>query len=897
MYELSIGGKRSDSAAIVYDELTDLNISENPTSVGTWDASIPYTKGLDEELMTPIYVYYEGDVIFKGILESVESSFDSSSTKLSGRGILVELEYQADTAPYSNTTVFDALRDYWENYTSFDASVLPPNRDLFDAEDGSNADLKRRFSFDGGADDPVTHSHYNITNSQVYTEPVNFTEDVSTSASTIATDGSDTSDSAYSKETAVRFDGSGGTYLDYDMDTNARYHNDNYAWNVRLQSSSVSDATLDFYIEGTHVRTWSISSTSLSHQWVDILNDTRLSTVNSAPSQLDEASVVRIEVSGLGSGEWIDIDAETITDETYGTYTLPGSTNVDGVYTGPEWYPDDVRVDGEQDSGTDIVPSSATDRFGAVITTEEKLPEFTVELKNKDTGEVVSQTHTHVGVSNEHYFDFQFSDGTGQDFSIRLIFDGEYPDTQTQSGETIGHHVSVVEIFAPDESKFSTIDDAEFNGTKFDILKSIHERGTYRFALTDYENDVVESFPQNTIEEEPFWRIKQEQRKLDYSEYANKVTVQGKTKSDGTYNEATVSDQDEIDVLDRTVHKYEKNPEIVTQSEVDSRADVLLQEKINEKDESGSMDVVPKQIDVGYTYPVSTWSDAFRYGGRIGTNALNFRGSDGAPDYVEVNAESPGVEVADRFTFEVLIYPRNLDEMGANDYVSIISSEDDSSNAGDNDFILLYGDGSVDVGFGTPDASDPYRARSKPEVVDNEETQRLSVIFGETGEIDVFIDGQLKDEMNPDGFTSVDLEADVDRYNIGVDSDKANPFDGGIDDVRFFYTERTPAQIDQYAYEDLATSTTADLSNLPYYLRFDDRSDTTSAIVDSGTQYTVDSAPITGATYEASYGRLEEIQYSLGTNGNLSLNFDISGRVDTELVKTRNDVKSNRRNL
>lgn len=66
---------------------------------------------------------------------------------------------------------------------------------------------------------------------------------------------------------AVRFDGSGGSYLNYTyaIPDDPDYENDNYEWNVRLQSSSIADATLDFYINGTHVRTWSVSSTTLSH--------------------------------------------------------------------------------------------------------------------------------------------------------------------------------------------------------------------------------------------------------------------------------------------------------------------------------------------------------------------------------------------------------------------------------------------------------------------------------------------------------------------------------------------------------------------------------------------------------------------------------------------------------
>jgi hypothetical protein len=899
MYELAIGGYKGDSGATIYDDLLDLNISENPTALGSWDAQIPYTLTLEDELLADIVVYYDGEIIFEGILESVESSFDDSTTKLSGRGIPVRLEYQADTITYSSTTVYDALTDFWANHTDFDGYVQPPNRDLYEDVDVSEADFRQRFNDDEATTHRIYEYHVGAEGGRLFPRQLNVTEDMSMSSAT--TDGADTSDSAYSNEKAVRFDGSAGSYLDwtYAVPSDPDYSNDDYRWYVRLQSSSISDATLDFYIDGTHVETWSLSSTSLSHQWLDVLNDSRLSSVNSPPSSISSDPTFRIEMSGLASGEWLDIDAQSVTDETFGSYTLPGSTNADGVYTGPEWYPDGVTVDGESGDGyVDMQPSSATDRLGATIETVEAVSTFRAECKNKDTGEVVSDTHTRVGTSTVHQFDFQFAD-TGTDFALRLKFDGQLPDTQSASGETSPVNVSRIETYAPDTSKFVTISDAEFNGTLFDICKSLHERGAYRFAVTDYENEIIESFPQNTMAEEPFWQIKSESRKLDYTDYANTVTVHGKTASDGTYNSATVSDQDEIDVVGRKVHHYEKNPEVSTQAEVDSRARRLLEEKLGERDESGSMDVVPQLIDVGYTYPISTWSDVFRYGGRVGTNALEFRGTDGAPDYVEFSNSGEG-PATDVYTFEALVYPRNLDELGDDEYVGVLSMADSDTGPTYNDLLVVYGDGSVSLGFGQPDHSDAYRRRSSPDIVNNRESQRISGIVRMDGDFDIYVDGQHKATLAQPSTTGLNQLAGSDMtFYVGLDADgsSAHPFDGGIDDVRIFYGERTQAQIDDYAYTDLMESTTANLERLVHYLRFDDRSDASTAIVDSGANYAPDDGTVTGATYESAFGRLEEIQYSLGTEGNLSLKFDISGRIDTELIALGESVQQNRRNL
>lgn len=904
MYELSIGGLRNDSAAVVYQNLHSLEINENPTSLNGWTATIPYTNTLDDELLTEIYVYYDGVIIFAGTLESVESSYDDSKTTLGGRGSLVELEYQVDAITYSNTTVYDALLDYWGNHTPFDAEVLPPNRGYLDVKRVSTAGLRRLFSNDANSDHRIYDYHFDIANSRLFPQQLNFTEDVDASASTITTDGTNTSSSEYSLDTAVRFDGGGGSYLDYtyDVGDDPDYNNDDYRWNVRLQSSTIENATLDFYINETHVRTWSVSS-ALSHQWVDVLNDVRLSTVNSTPGAITSDPTFRIEVSGLTSGEYVDIDAETVTDESFGTYTLPSSTNADGVYEGPEWYPDDVLIDGESDSYLgliDLSPSTNTDRLGALITTETKIPELTVELKNKDTGNIQAETVTHNSVSDTHLFDFQFAN-TGGDFAIRLRPDGQRPETQSASGETDRVNVSRVEVFAPDLTQLVTINEAELDGTKFEILETLCERGKYRFATTDYANNVIQTFHEDAIAPEPGWTILQESKQLNYADYANSVTVHGKAQPDGTVNTATRSNQDEITVVGREVSAFEKNPDVVTQSEVDTRAERLLAEKITQKDESGSINVVPQQVVAGYTYPVATWGEAFNYEGAIGVDSLSFNGDD---DYVKFPTNGVG-PTTDVYTFEFLLDPSNLAELGDDEYVGILGATSDSWTPTYNDFVTLYGDGSIGVGFGQADDSNPYRGRSVPDIVNADETQRLSIVWGPGADTDasgdgweVYVDGMLKNRIEPNNtWSGLEIDNEITTYYVGVDANQNTAYGGGIDDVRLWYEGRSQAAITEYAYEDVIESNTAELGNLSFYLRFDDRSDTSTAIVDNGGVYTSDDGTIYGATYAAAYGRVEELQYTLGTDGSLSVKFDISGRVDTELVQSRREVRKNRRNL
>jgi hypothetical protein len=884
-YELTIGGPRDDSSSDVYQNLLDLSISENPTAKNSWSASIPYDRSFEDGLLAEIFIYYEGDTIFRGILESVESSFDGSETTLSGRGVLVELAYETEVLTYSDTTVYEALKDYWANHTHFDPIVHPPNRDVHNESYVATSEIRGIFSFDNSPAGVVDDPHAYAEKSQLQLHRMNYTEDAS--VETMNTSGSDVPNSAYSNDTGLRLETDG--YVEYDY--SADFDNSDYGWYVRLQSSSTS-ATLDFYINGTHVRTWSLDIQSISHEWLDILNDSRLSSVNSAPSSLTENPTLRVEVSGLATDEWVDFDAMSATYEATGDYTLPSSTNTDNVYEGPEWYPQNTLVDGEPDDGYNgRLLDSETDRLWLLVETLDPVAELTADMKCMNTGEVVTETVSHDSPRTTHIFDYSFSN-PGDEFAQKLYIDGEQPDTQSSSGETTAPSVSRFEFFVSDTSKHVRIDNTEFSGTKMEILEEIHDLGSYHATVTDYENHGVESFGQGTLNDEPFWRITSDDRTLDYSDYANKVTVESARLDDGTVNRATASDQDEIDVIGRTVHKFEKNPDMETADEVSTRAERLLEEKINERDESGSLEAVPMPVDVGYTYPVTPWSDVFRYGGRVGVNALELDPTDGEADYVRW--DGTGIDsTPDIHTFEYLIYPRGLAELGDDEYQTLHSGYTEWSF--ETDVVRLYGDGSVELPYDNDNI-----VRSDPGVVNNRDTQRLSIVWGSDDDVQTakfYVDGELKDKK--EHTISYPWE-DVNYQILGCDTSNNHAFDGGLDDVRLWYgEERTQSEIDRFKHEDLVEHPEADLTNLPIYLRFDDHSDTSTARIDGGDEYigNLPTPEIHGATYEASFGQLEEVQYSLGDDASMSLKFDISGRVDTELIKMRNDVRRNQHNL
>ena len=156
----------------------------------------------------------------------------------------------------------------------------------------------------------------------------------------------------------------------------------------------------------------------------------------------------------------------------------------------------------------------------------------------------------------------------------------------------------------------------------------------------------------------------------------------------------------------------------------------------------------------------------------------------------------------------------------------------------------------------------------------------------------VIVDGELEFDVGG-GFTDGFVWDDA-NFRVGADQDGNNGFVGGIDDVRMWadYDYRDVEWIYEYARSDLVTEQVA-FDQLVFYFRFDDR---IGGIDNMGVTTGV-SVTNTGATYDESFGQLDEVNYALGSGETISLDFDVSGRIDTELIDTRRRSRSTRRQL
>jgi len=154
----------------------------------------------------------------------------------------------------------------------------------------------------------------------------------------------------------------------------------------------------------------------------------------------------------------------------------------------------------------------------------------------------------------------------------------------------------------------------------------------------------------------------------------------------------------------------------------------------------------------------------------------------------------------------------------------------------------------------------------------------------------------------------LDREYSVTRFNGGANAREpekyynlraeALGYVGGIDDVRLWTAARkSDGWIFEYYNEDLIEAG-ATLDGIGGYLRFDDFANPDDIAIDGVAQEANGSeSTVTGTEFQNATGQLEKVQYALGSGDTITPDFDISGRIDTELIRTQRASRSNRRSL
>lgn len=747
--ELAIGGPRDDSDATVYQSLISLEFTDAASSLSSWSATLPVVADVESSLFEEIYIYNDDTVLFRGELESFEKSAGDGTTKLSGRGILVQLERQTLSVTYTDTTVYDALADAWSK-TPYEATIYPPNRDRF----------YETFETLSGLASFVTHR------------------------------------SVENENIDVRSD------------------------NVEIDGGISDTISLEFLDQNV-----TLDDELLGEQGASIAFDEPVSRLGLIVETVDPASSLTVELKQLGTAE---------------------ATSVDKYQ------------------------------------------------------EIVADSVAHDTPQRYHVFTFDFDS------------EWEYYRPVIENGAEL-IEITQVELFSVNPDEYTTIDTLELSGSAYEVLTELHDMGGYTFTVRDYDDVNITVVPTGTTGTHPNWRTITSTRAIDYTNYANRVTVHGRTRDDGTVATATRENQSEIDALaargvgdNGAIERFEKNTNIQTQAEVDSRAERLLDEAVAEKEESGTVEIAPEHVSPGFEYVESSWGTAFPDGSNIGQSALYFDGDS------EVGGEWPA-DSNGKWTFSFHIYPQALRTLGDDEYQVLWQSR--SQREIDKfPVVRLYGDGSVGLGEELQDGAiiSGTETRTESGVIEHGVAQRLTIVWGPSSDIErkVYVDGFLEDSFAATTYDPLDSVIEKNRgYTLGhslTTPNEPNGYVGGMDDVRLWIQEHKSQSFLRDTYNvDLIEQGIPfhEINNyrdkqMGGYLRFNDYQSPDEIIIDGVPQRSKNINGVNeGAAFQSTAGMIEEVQYSLGDGETLTLDFDITGRIDTELVETQRTIRVNRRSL
>lgn len=711
-YELRIGAYDTSSADYLttVTNFEGLEFNRNHTARSDWSTNVPYNQDYDTWVLERVFIIdtqgstLDERVLFAGLLETVEHQKTSSgTTKISGRGLLTECEYESTSTTYEATFIHNAIADFATNLQfghsmstpSYYSQIENKNTDTADVANMDANELLGRTS-DGGVGCDYTAYTYDFSDEQ-------FENDVTSSSGDVAH--LDQIDS-YSLSHGVKLGGSTTGTHSITVTVEKFNHDIETAWEVPLRlASDTQPDDIRIYQDGTRIRSWA-PGYSISHEWFEPITGSTFASDDSI-SSIDEftAPKITIEIDTSSPSQYLDIDVLAMTDEDY-EHSLPTSLNDNGVYDGPEMFPPQTLVQFSQ-YGT----KSDTDQR---IAYQVKDGQFEYDNRGFTEFKTYGQTLSLDKRTNwVQFLDEGTSNKTQNTHRIYLQRDPVPPENR--SGRYLMPAVYHHALVPFDDDGISFYPSKTFTGTKIEIFQEMHELSSWRFLANyaDAANTSITSFVSGENQPIPDGiRIIDESRKQDYSNYANKVTVVG---ADDV--EATTKSTPEINQLGRTIHRTYRNPNLDSQSAVKSKADALVRSLIQNRKEAGSMTVTPTRLDVGYDYQFPLFNDVFTDGNSLGDGVAIFDSRQ--TDY----AESVGFDIeidTNDMIFELILWV-DLTELGDDEYYHLASAQHG------HDFIRVYGDGSLSIVHPT-DAGHESETRTDSGLISSKTSHRLTLL-------------------------------------------------------------------------------------------------------------------------------------------------------------------------
>lgn len=595
-YSITLTDLEGNSRTI--DNISKPDITREHTALSDWKATVPLDLSLEEWRFSEVVISVNGEQIFYGFLETVDSSEKRSQTVISGRGVGKDLVEQEETVTYKSIAAWQAIQDFWAK-TNFSATVEQPNISIIDDDfritaASTASEWEDILELEGT--DPVK---VNQTDDQVDLLQTCFVRDAAHRQD------NDNLEAIYNEGDESGFsNGSGvvlqrqGAYVEVSFDLDYTIPEDQVGLAVRdrIGGHSSDQETgrcprTEFYIDDEKVD--EISAFAVFTDWHKLPYYSGSEEYSGGDLE-PGTHTVRIEAVESGRRTY-ELDLICLYDKRF-SYNFDNTLSAQGYLAGPELFPEQYSI-----------PLKAKNSPNNVNKVQVK--STWTNTDGSQALEVALEDGDHKTASNTDEHEFIFDSQEGIEVRPQLVLSRYGTRTyDTPKRGFRGHSVGYVTINITERDDTRIIRNKEFSGTHLNILQELHDLASYRFTIDhSIQGKEADSYPRGKTQQADF-TVKERSRKVDIRGYANEVVVRGKRDEEtGERPVVTKTNEGEVDRLGKTITYPITDPSIETLADADSKAESEVVKRSVKDRLEGSLKITAKLIEPGYSYEIPAW--------------------------------------------------------------------------------------------------------------------------------------------------------------------------------------------------------------------------------------------------------------------------------------------------
>lgn len=588
-----------DGESLVLDEseISDLTATANHTAIGSLEARLVGTREIEPFVQRQARVTLradDGDAVWTGV--AIESRVDrrQAKTRLRAAGIEKLLEEDGPFQPvqYSNISLADAIRDYWDEYTRFenvtvtdeDTETVASDQEVYAAD--TTDEWEQLVSLGFNAERPLT-----VENGRLKLQQTCWTVE---SEDNDSGDAFEVSDPQYSGGTALNFTSAAALVGRWQF--TPEYQIPAGELEIAYRNEGLqSPPDIEWRVNGTVVDT---TNAALQLRWSTINFD-----IGSLPAG-NQVTIAAESVANNGGERRIDVVAPR--DRRF-SYTDDNDNGGNGGFLdGPQLYP----------ASQDVLFDTKTLGFnigrGRITSTWDNTANNQQVAVSNDGGD------TFVTAANTETLDEPFPDpGRNARARVRLSRYGSRTVATPQTGFE-GQKIDQLR-FGADLNDLTVIDALELSRNNFENLKTLHNYGSFVFAV-DYDGGSVTDIPIFSFsrggETRPLPDDAQqrtnERVETATAKYANEIRLEGALDENGDRPVSIAFGSDAVAADGRRIKLRVRDPTIKTLGGAQFRANALLERVLEEDRVRGRITTLPTFATPGFARPVSFLDDPER---------------------------------------------------------------------------------------------------------------------------------------------------------------------------------------------------------------------------------------------------------------------------------------------